>query len=79
MTHAPMGSLNSVGGISTEPNSINFMGTRVWLAGFHFIMGFLFLVGHLWHGGRARAAAAGFVKGIDRKDEPVLSMPDLDA
>lgn len=78
MTHAPMGSLNSVGGIITEPNSFNFMGTRVWLAGFHFIMGFLFLVGHLWHGGRARAAAAGFVKGIDRKDEPVLSMPSID-
>lgn len=35
-------------------------------------------VGHLWHAGRARAAAAGFEKGIDRLDEPVLSMRPLD-
>ena len=31
-----------------------------------------------WHAGRARAAAAGFEKGIDRADEPVLSMRPLD-
>ncbi|WP_421655885.1 photosystem II reaction center protein CP43 [Leptothermofonsia sp. ETS-13] len=78
MTHAPIGSLNSVGGLATEVNSFNFIGPRTWLAAFHFIMAFLFLVGHLWHGGRSRAAAAGFVRGIDRKNEPVLSMPDLD-
>jgi hypothetical protein len=30
-------------------------------------------LGHLWHAGRARAAAAGFEKGIDRDLEPVLS------
>jgi hypothetical protein len=36
------------------------------------------IVGHLWHAGRARAAAAGFEKGIDRLDEPVLSMRPLD-
>ncbi|PHT76213.1 hypothetical protein T459_19735 [Capsicum annuum] len=42
MTHAPLGSLNSVGG-------------------------------HLWHAGRAHAAAPGFEKGIDHDLEPVLS------
>ncbi|KAJ1680681.1 hypothetical protein LUZ63_024098 [Rhynchospora breviuscula] len=32
---------------------------------------------HLWHAGRARAAAAGFEKGIDRDLEPVLFMTPL--
>jgi photosystem II CP43 chlorophyll apoprotein len=78
MTHAPNGSLNSVGGIITEPNAFNFVNTRQWLATSHFVLAFFFLVGHLWHAGRARAAVAGFEKGIDRRNEPVLSMPDLD-
>lgn len=78
MTHAPNGSLNSVGGIITEPNSFNYVNLRQWLAGSHFVLGFFFLVGHLWHAGRARAAAAGFEKGIARETEPVLSMPELD-
>ena len=30
------------------------------------------------HAGRARAAAAGFEKGINRENEPVLSMRPLD-
>ncbi len=78
MTHAPLGAINSVGGVATEVNAFNFMSPRTWLAGAHFILGFLFLVGHLWHAGRARAEAAGFVRGIDRNNEPVKAMPPLD-
>ena len=78
MTHAPNGSINSVGGVITEPNSVNYVNPRMWLAASHFILGFFFLVGHWWHAGRARAAVAGFEKGIERETEPVLAMPDLD-
>jgi len=78
MTHAPNGSINSVGGLITEVNGFNYVNPRAWLAASHFILSFFFLVGHLWHAGRARAAVAGFEKGIDRETEAALSMPDLD-
>jgi photosystem II CP43 chlorophyll apoprotein len=66
MTHAAIGSLNSVGGVATEINTINYTSPRIWLAGSHLILGFFLLIGHLWHAGRARAANAGFEKGIMR-------------
>ncbi len=78
MTHAPLGSLNSVGGVATEINSFNYVSPRAWLATSHYVLGFFFLIGHLWHAGRARAAVGGFEKGINRETEPVLFMKELD-
>ena len=78
MTHAPLGSLNSVGGVATEINSVNYVSPRSWLTTSHFFLGFFMWVGHLWHAGRSRAAAAGFEKGISRENEPILNMKNLD-
>ena len=39
MTHAPLGSLNSVGGVATEVNAINYVSPRSWLATSHFCLG----------------------------------------
>ncbi|MFS8871020.1 Photosystem II reaction center protein, partial [Synechococcus sp. R5-15] len=65
------------GGVATEINTVNFTSPRTWLAAHNFIFGFLFFVGHLWHAGRARAAAAGFEKGISRENEPVYRMKPI--
>lgn len=78
MTHAPLGSLNSVGGVATEMNGINYVSPRSWLATSHFCLGFLLFVGHLWHAGRARVSIAGTERGIDRDTEFVLSLKPLD-
>ena len=40
MTHAPLGSLNSVGGVATEINAVNYVSPRSWLATSHFVLGF---------------------------------------
>jgi photosystem II CP43 chlorophyll apoprotein len=42
ITHAPLGSLNSVGGVATEINAVNFVSPRSWLACSHFCLGFFF-------------------------------------
>lgn len=77
MTHAPLGSLNSVGGIATEINAINYVSSRSLLATSHFVLGFFFFVGHLWHAGRAWVAAVGFERGVNHYFEPVLSITPL--
>jgi photosystem II CP43 chlorophyll apoprotein len=54
MTHAPLGSLNSVGGVAAK-NAVNFVSPYM-VSLFTLRVRFLFFVGHLWHAGRARAA-----------------------
>merc|ERR1711908_42260 len=71
-------SLNSVGGVATEINSVNYVSPRSWLTCSHFFLGWFLIVGHWWHAGRARAAAAGFEKGINRQTEAVLSLRPID-
>lgn len=76
MTHAPLGSLNSVGGVATEINSVNYVSPRSWLTSSHWVLGYFILVGHWWHGGRARASALSSERGLSRIYEPVLYMRD---
>jgi len=78
MTHAPLGSLNSVGGVATEINSVNYVSPRSWLTSSHWILGYFILVGHWWHGGRARASALKCERGLSRIYEPVLYMRPID-
>ena len=66
MTHAPLGSLNSVGGVATEVNSVNYVSPRSWLTYSHWVLSYFMLVGHWWHAGRSRSAALSFEKGISR-------------
>jgi len=77
MTHSLLSSLNSVSGVVTNINAVNYISPKSWLATFHFVLGFFLFVGHLWHAKRARTAAVGFEKGIDRNLELVLSKTPL--
>ncbi|WP_349775330.1 chlorophyll a/b binding light-harvesting protein [Geitlerinema calcuttense] len=49
--YGPLGSLET---------STGLVSSRGWLASFHFVLGILFLCGHIWHAIRARGVAAGF-------------------
>ena len=78
MTHAPLGSLNSVGGVATEINSLNFVSPRSWLTCSHWVLAYFMLVGHWWHAGRARSAVLLSIRGITRVYETVLYMRPID-
>ena len=78
MTHAPLGSLNSVGGVATEVSAVNFASPRSWLTCSHWLLAFFLLAGHWWHGGRSRAAALGAERGLSRRFEPVLFVRAVD-
>lgn len=78
MTHGPLGSLNSVGGVATEINSINYVSPRSWLTSSHWTLGYFILIAHWWHGGRARASALSSERGLSPIYEPVLYMRPID-
>ena len=78
MTHAPIGSLNSVGGIPTEVNAINFVSPRSWLTCSHWLLAFSIYVGHWWHASRSRASAVSIEIGLSRQYEPALYMRPID-
>lgn len=78
MTHAPLGSLNSVGGIPTEVNGINYVSPRSWLTTSHWFLGFSLFVGHWWHSSRARATSICSELGLSRLYEPALYMRPID-
>merc|ERR1719350_398488 len=78
MTHAPLGSLNSVGGVATEINSVNYVSPRSWLTSSHWILGYFILVGHWWHGGRSKVVFISSERGLSRKFEPVLFLNPID-
>ena len=78
MTHAPLGSLNSVGGVATEVNSVNYVSPRSWLTASHWILSYFMLIGHWWHAGRSRASIQMSVRGLSRLYEPVLYLRVID-
>ena len=84
MTHPPLGSLNSVGGVATEINGINYSSPRSWLTSGHWSLGYFILVGHHVFievklvDARARASGAGHERGLSRLYEPVLFMCPID-
>jgi len=78
MTHAPLGSLNSVGGVATEVNSVNYVSPRSWLTSSHWVLAYFILVGHWWHAGRSRASSLSSERGLSRLYEPLLYMRPID-
>jgi photosystem II CP43 chlorophyll apoprotein len=78
MAHAPLGSLNSVGGVATEVNAVSFLSPRSWLTCSHWFLASGLLVGHWWHAARGRAAAARLALGLSRAYEPVLRLRPVD-
>jgi photosystem II CP43 chlorophyll apoprotein len=78
ITHPPLGSLNSVGGVATEINSINYLSPRSWLTSAHWTLGYLMVIAHWWHAARARASALSIERGLSRIYEPVLYMRPID-
>ncbi|MEO1519989.1 MAG: chlorophyll a/b binding light-harvesting protein [Cyanobacteria bacterium J06633_2] len=48
------------GPVGTSTTELGTITPRTWLALFHIIFAGLLLVGHIWHGSRARAKASGF-------------------
>jgi photosystem II CP43 chlorophyll apoprotein len=78
MTHAPLGSINSVGGVATEINSVNYVSPRSWLTSSHWFLGFFILVGHWWHGSRARITSLAGERGLSRLYEPVVFLRPID-
>jgi photosystem II CP43 chlorophyll apoprotein len=78
MTHAPLGSLNSVAGVATEINSVNYVSPRSWLTSSHWIFSSFILIGHWWHGGRSRSSGLSSERGLSRSYEPLLYMRPID-
>ena len=78
MTHAPLGSLNSVGGVATEINSVNYVSPRSWLTSSHWVLAYFMLGGHWWHGGRSRTVSLSFERGLSRRFEPLIYMRPID-
>ena len=66
------------GGVATEINSINYVSPRSWLTCWHWTLGYFILLGHWWHGSRARASALSSEGGLSRIYEPVLYMRPID-
>ena len=51
---------------------------RSWLTSWHWTFAYFILVGHQWHGARARASGLSSEGGLSRIYEPVLYMRPID-